>query len=164
MSSVAMIATIVWPSPTWDMMEGMATISVTVQMPENPQGAWDKASALDRFDEWMTIHGGWCSPPPKTLSRGTEVESLVKVKGFKNTIRWTFTEYKEPELIEMSGSGKGGVRISLTIHVRESPGGSELTLDAEFGGGVLFGPVGKVVARALDSDVKKSVANLAALK
>ena len=65
----------------------MATISVSVQMPENPQGAWDKASALDRFDEWMTIHGGWCSPPPKKVGKGTEVESLVKVKGFKNTLR-----------------------------------------------------------------------------
>ena len=145
------------------MLGGMATISVTVKMPENPQGAWNKASALDRFDEWMTIHGGWCSPPPKQLEKGTEVESLVKVKGFKNTIRWTFTEYKEPELIEMAGTGKGGVKISLTINVRESPDGSDLTLDAYFGGGVLFGPVGNIVARALDRDVKQSVANLAAL-
>lgn len=143
----------------------MATISVSVNMPEDPQGAWDKASALDRFDEWMTIHGGWCSPPPKDLGKGTEVESLVKVKGFRNTIAWTFTEYKEPELIEMSGRGKGGIKISLTIHVREAPGGgSTLTLDAYFGGGVLFGPVGKVVAKALDHDVKQSVANLAALR
>lgn len=145
------------------MMEGMATIRVSVQMPEDPQGAWDKASALDRFDEWMTIHDGWCSPPPKKLGKGTEVESYVRVKGFRNTISWTFTEYKEPELIEMSGRGKGGVKISLTIHVRERDGGSELTLDAYFGGGVLFGPVGRVVARALDTDVKQSVANLAAL-
>ena len=88
----------------------------------------------------------------------------VRIKDFQNTIRWTYTAYREPVLIEMSGSGRGGIRISLTIHVRESPGDSELTLDAEFGGSVLFGPVGKVVARALDSDVKKSVANLAALK
>lgn len=141
----------------------MATISVSVEMPEDPQGAWDKASALDRFDEWMTIHGGWCSPPPKVLSKGTEVESLVKVKGFKNTIRWTFTEFDEPKLIEMSGTGKGGIKISLTIHVRKHRSGSKLTLDAYFGGGVLFGPVGSVVARALGSDVTKSVANLAAL-
>ena len=48
----------------------MATISVSVQMPENPQGAWDKASALERFDEWMTIHGGWCSPPPNKVGKG----------------------------------------------------------------------------------------------
>ena len=141
----------------------MATISVTVQMPENPQGAWDKASALDRFHEWMTIHGGWCSPPPKTLEKGTEVQSLVRVKGFKNTISWTFTEYQEPQLIEMAGRGKGGVKISLTINVREHSEGSELTLDAYFGGGVLFGPGGSVVAPTLDSDVKQSVANLAAL-
>ncbi|MDJ0394590.1 SRPBCC family protein [Rhodococcus sp. G-MC3] len=142
----------------------MATIRVSVDMPEDPQGAWDKAAALDRFDEWMTIHGGWCSPPPKELGVGTEVESLVKVKGFKNTIQWTFTEFKEPELIEMSGHGKGGIKISLTINVRERKGGSQLTLDAYFGGGVLFGPVGKVVAKALDADVKQSVANLAALR
>ncbi|WP_072804871.1 type II toxin-antitoxin system Rv0910 family toxin [Rhodococcoides yunnanense] len=143
----------------------MATISVSVNMPENPQGAWDKASALDRFDEWMTIHAGWCSPPPAVLAKGTEVESLVKVKGFKNTIAWTFTEYKEPELIEMSGRGRGGIEISLTIHVREARGGgSQLTLDAYFGGGVLFGPVGNVVAKALNRDVKQSVANLAALR
>jgi hypothetical protein len=147
------------------MLGVMATIRVSAAMPENPQGAWDKASALDRFDEWMTIHGGWCSPPPKELTKGTEVESLVKVKGFKNTISWTFTELDEPELIEMSGRGKGGIKISLTIRMKEREGGgSELTLDAYFGGGVLFGPVGKVVARALDTDVKQSVANLVALR
>ncbi|MDJ0395350.1 hypothetical protein QMK17_18655 [Rhodococcus sp. G-MC3] len=81
----------------------------------------------------MTIHGGWCELPPKQLSKGTNVEPLVKIEGFENTIKWTLLKFDEPKPIEMSGSGEGGTKSSLGICVDQEGDGSELTRDAHFG-------------------------------
>ncbi len=44
-----------------------------------PATAWELASGLRRFDEWMTIFGGWRGSVPSTIERDTEVSSCVKV-------------------------------------------------------------------------------------
>ena len=48
-----------------------------------PGAAWKLASDLRRFDEWMTIFGGWRGTVPSTIQEGTRVSSLIKVKGFR---------------------------------------------------------------------------------
>jgi hypothetical protein len=141
----------------------MATIDVAVPTELAPQQAWKLASDLHRFDEWLTIFGGWRSEVPSTIEVGTCVSSCIKVKGFRNIIHWRVTRYDEPRLIEMSGAGRGGVRISLTIEVQENPPGSKFKVLAELKGGLLSTRVGQLVARVLQSEVRKSVANLAAL-
>ena len=142
----------------------MATIDVAVPTELAPQQAWKLASDLHRFDEWLTIFGGWRSEVPSTIEVGTCVSSCIKVKGFRNIIHWRVTRYDEPRLIEMSGAGRGGVRISLTIEVQENPPGSKFKVLAELKGGLLSTRVGQLVARVLQSEVRKSVTNLAALR
>ena len=134
----------------------MATIDVAIPT--------ELASDLRRFDEWLTIFGGWRSEVPSTIEVGTCVSSCIKVKGFRNIIHWRVTRYDEPRLIEMSGAGRGGVRISLTIEVQENPPGSKFKVLAELKGGLLSTRVGQLVARVLQSEVRKSVTNLAALR
>ena len=80
---------------------------------------------MHRFDEWLTIFGGWRSEVPSDIDVGTCVSSCIKVKGFRNIIHWRVTRYDEPKLIEMSGAGRGGVRISLTIEVQDNDAGVE---------------------------------------
>jgi carbon monoxide dehydrogenase subunit G len=92
------------------------------------------------------------------------VSSCIKVKGFRNVIHWRVTRYDEPELIEMSGAGRGGVRINLTIEVQEAAPGSRFAVLAELKGGLLNTKIGQLVARVLQSEVRKSVNNLAALR
>ena len=142
----------------------MATIDVAVPTELAPQQAWKLASDLHRFDEWLTIFGGWRSEVPSTIEVGTCVSSCIKVKGFRNIIHWRVTRYDEPRLIEMSGAGRGGVRILLTIEVQENPPGSKFKVLAELKGGLLSTRVGQLVARVLQSEVRKSVTNLAALR
>jgi hypothetical protein len=48
--------------------------------------------------------------------------------------------------------------------VADNHPGSTFHLTADLKGGVLSGPIGKVVARVVRSDVRKSVNNLAALQ
>jgi hypothetical protein len=142
----------------------MANIDVAVPTDLAPHQAWKLASDLHRFDEWLTIFGGWRSEVPSVIEPGTCVSSCIKVKGFRNIIHWRVTRYDEPEVIELSGAGRGGVRIALTIEVQDSPPGSKFRVLAELSGGLLSTSVGRLVARVLKSEVRKSVTNLAALR
>lgn len=141
----------------------MANVDVSVSSALGPQEAWALASDLHRFDEWLTIFGGWRSPVPDVIERGTKVSSLIKVKGFRNTIHWVVTEYDAPNRIALQGTGFGGVRIDLTMNVTADDPGTTFHLLAELKGGLLSGPVGGLVARVIRGDVERSVNNLAAL-
>lgn len=141
----------------------MAKVDVSVSSDLSPERAWAMASDLARFDEWLTIFGGWRSPVPDVITEGTAVSSCIKVKGFRNTIHWRVTEYDEPRRIALDGHGFGGVRIGLTMTVDAQPPGSRFHVLAELKGGLLSGPVGGLVARVIRSDVERSVNNLAAL-
>ncbi|PWD44115.1 polyketide cyclase / dehydrase and lipid transport [Gordonia paraffinivorans] len=141
----------------------MATVSVGIDSDLEPAEAWALASDLSRFDEWMTIFGGWKSPVPETLGEGTTISSLIKVKGFRNVIHWTITDYDEPRLIALSGKGRGGVHIDLAMKVDDIADGTRFDLSADISGGLLNGPVGRLVAKVLESDVHRSISNLAAL-
>jgi hypothetical protein len=142
----------------------MATIDVAVSTELAPQQAWKLASDLHRFDEWLTIFGGWRSEVPDEIEVGTCVSSCIKVKGFRNIIHWRVTRYDEPRVIELTGAGRGGVRISLTIEVQDAPPGSKFHVRAELKGGLLSTKIGSLVAKVLQSEVRKSVNNLAALR
>lgn len=150
----------------------MAAVDVSVSSDLDPKGAWALASDLSRFDEWLTIFGGWRSEVPSEIEVGTCVSSLIKVKGFRNTIHWYVTRYDEPKQIEMVGRGRPGIRIGLTLCVEERrpvpssdvASGSVFQVVADLSGGLLNTRIGTLVARVIESDVRKSVANLAALR
>jgi polyketide cyclase/dehydrase/lipid transport protein len=142
----------------------MANIDVAVATELAPEQAWKLASDLHRFDEWLTIFGGWRSEVPETIEVGTCVSSCIKVKGFRNIIHWRVDRYDEPRLIALNGAGRGGVRISLTIEVLDAPPGAKFKVLAELKGGLLSTRIGQLVAKVLQSEVRKSVTNLAALR
>jgi hypothetical protein len=141
----------------------MASVDVSVSSDLTPDQAWKLASNLHRFDEWLTIFGGWKSHVPDVIEKGTEVSSCIKVKGISNVIHWQVTGYDAPQRIEMRGRGRGGVRISLTLTIRDERPGTTFHLVADLAGPMLGGPLGALVARVLRSDVRTSVQNLAAL-
>ena len=141
----------------------MAQVDVSTSSDLESEAAWKLASDLSRFDEWMTIFGGWRSEVPSTIVKGTQISSCVKVKGFRNIVHWTVTRYDEPKSIEITGRGRGGIRITVAMNVADNHPGSTFHLTADLEGGVLSGPIGKVVAAVVRSDVRRSVNNLAAL-
>ncbi|MCV7229978.1 type II toxin-antitoxin system Rv0910 family toxin [Mycolicibacterium komossense] len=141
----------------------MASVDVSVSSHLEPDKAWALASNLGRFGEWLTIFGGWKSVVPDEIEVGTAVSSLIKVKGFRNVIHWQVTAYDAPKRIALQGSGRGSVRIALTMTVTDRAPGSTFHLMAELSGALLNGPVGMLVARVLEADVRRSVENLAAL-
>ena len=73
----------------------MAKVDVWESSTLTPEQAWALASDLGRFEEWLTIFGGWRGPVPDTVGAGTAVSSMIKVKGFRNVIHWEVTRYDE---------------------------------------------------------------------
>jgi carbon monoxide dehydrogenase subunit G len=135
----------------------MAKLSVSVDVPLPPQEAWECASDLSRFKEWLTIHRVWRSKLPETLEKGTIIESIVEVKGMPNRIKWNIVHFKPPEAMTLDGEGVGGVKVKLIGKVKPSGDGSTVTFDVHLGGPALFGPIGMVVAAALKGDIRESL-------
>src|ERR1700757_1849207 len=135
----------------------MAKLSVSVEVPLPPEKAWDCASDLSRYKEWLSIHRVWRSPLPQTLDKGTVVESIVEVKGMPNRIKWTIVHYKPPESMTLNGDGVGGVKVKLIEKDKPKGDASVVSLDVHLGGPALFGPIGMIVAAALRSDIRDSL-------
>jgi carbon monoxide dehydrogenase subunit G len=135
----------------------MAKLSVSVDVPLPPEQAWEAASDLSRYKEWLSIHRVWRSPLPETLEKGTVIDSIVEVKGMLNRVNWTIVHFKPPEAMTLNGDGKGGVKVKLMAKVKPADTGSTVTLDVHLGGPALFGPIGMLVAGALKSDIRESL-------
>lgn len=138
----------------------MAKLSVSVDVPLPPEQAWECAADLSRYNEWLSIHRVWRSPLPKTLEKGTTVDSIVEVKGMANRVHWTIVNYKPPRTMTLNGDGRGGVKIKMIARI--TPTGpddslSVVTFDTHLGGPALFGPIGMVVAGALKGDIRASL-------
>ncbi|MBX5487151.1 MAG: SRPBCC family protein, partial [Mycolicibacterium hassiacum] len=117
----------------------MAKLSVSVDVPLPPEKAWECASDLSRYHEWLSIHRVWRSKLPETIEKGTVVESIVEVKGMLNRIRWKIVHYKPPEAMTLNGDGVGGVKVKLIGKIRPSGEGSTVQFDIHLGGPALFG-------------------------
>lgn len=135
----------------------MAKLSVSVDVPLPPEKAWDSASDLARFKEWLSIHRVWRSTLPEVIDKGTQLVSIVEVKGMLTRMHWTVVHYRPPEAMTLNGEGKGGVKVKLIGKVKPSGDGSTVTFDVHLGGPALFGPIGMVVAGALKGDIQESL-------
>jgi carbon monoxide dehydrogenase subunit G len=137
----------------------MAKLSGSIDVPLPPEVAWNHASDLSRYKEWLTIHRVWRSMLPDDIGKGTVVESIVEVKGMYNRIKWTVVRYKPPEGMTLNGDGVGGVKVKLMAKVQPKDDGSVVGFDVHLGGPALFGPIGMIVAAALRSDIRDSLQN-----
>jgi carbon monoxide dehydrogenase subunit G len=135
----------------------MAKLSVSVDVPLSPEKAWDAASDLSRYKDWLSIHRMWRTTLPETLEKGTKLASVVEVKGMLNLVRWTIVSYKPPQSLTLDGDGKGGVKVKLIGKIKPADIGSTVTFDVHLGGPALFGPIGMIVASSLRSDIRESL-------
>jgi hypothetical protein len=87
----------------------LARVDVSMSSDVDPETAWKLACDLRRFDEWMTIFGVWRGRVPSTIEEGTRASSCIRVKGFRNVIRWEVTRYEEPKSVELQGRGRARV-------------------------------------------------------
>ena len=142
----------------------MAKVHASASVPAPPDRTWATAADLSRFGEWLTLHDGWRGEVPAEITEGTDLTSVVAVKGLRNRVRWHVERYAPPTGLTISGRGVGGVRIALEFTIRaDGATASTVTIDAEVTGRPVFGPVGRLIGRAVHADLNRSVAALATL-
>lgn len=141
----------------------MAKLSRSIEVPLPPEEAWQHASDLSRYKDWLSIHRVWRSKLPDVLEKGTVIESIVEVKGMLNRIKWTIVHYKPPEAMTLNGDGVGGVKVKLVAKVKPKADGSVVSIDVHLGGPALFGPIGMIVAATLRGDIRQSLERFVAV-
>ena len=141
----------------------MASVSVTQDLPVDPQTAWDNLSDLAGWEKWLSIHQSWKSELPSEVTVGTQITEVVSVMGMANKIEWTVTEVAAPTTVTISGTGMAGVKVEFTLSVAPAETGSTATIDASFTGTMIVGPIGKAVAKNAQGDLETSLAKLAEL-
>lgn len=135
----------------------MAKLNLSVDVPIAPEAAWAHASNLSELGDWLSLHEAWRSELPETLTAGTEVVGIAKVKGMRNRVTWTVRTSEPPRRISLSGAGKGGTKLGLELSVAPKGDGSVFGIEVELGGRPLFGPIGSGVARSVKGDIEKSL-------
>lgn len=141
----------------------MTKLRVTETFGLSPQAAWDRASDLHRFDQWLTIHDGWRSELPDEIEQGLRLTSVISVRGMRNRIDWTLDQYEPIEKIGLSGEGKSGTSVSMTLTITPHGDGTAITMHVDFSNPMARGPIASAIGRSLKGDITKSMAKLAAL-
>lgn len=137
----------------------MAKVKDSIDVSLSPAQAWEHALDLSRFDEWLTIHDGWRSPlpAPDEIGEGTEVSSVVKVKGTRVRFKWVIDEYEPPHRASLKGDGKGGVKVRLTLQVDPAGDGAKVTFELDLGGLPMVGLAGRAAAKVVKGDIGTSL-------
>lgn len=143
----------------------MASVSVTQSLPVGPDAAFAALSDLAGFENWLKIHQSWkgALPAADEITVGTQMTEVVSVMGMANKIEWTVVEANAPTSMAIEGTGMAGVKIRFTLSVAPTGTGSEATIDADFNGTMVVGPIGKAIAKNTEADLTESLAKLAEL-
>jgi hypothetical protein len=140
----------------------MAKVSVSSEIPADPERVFALAIALPRVAEWNTMHEGFTGDIPETLTEGATYKQRVKLMGMPAEMAWRVTAVDSGR-IEQAGDGPMGVKALNRMSIEPSGDGSKLTIEMEFNGPALGGPMAMMVEKQAGSSTKASLAKFAEL-
>ncbi|MBD8507791.1 crotonase/enoyl-CoA hydratase family protein [Hoyosella sp. G463] len=128
-----------------------------------PQAVMDAVTDLARFSERFTLHASWRTPPPTSLTTGTVLAQTLRVLGTPIRMDWHITSIN-PRTLVLEGSGPLGTQAGIGVSVTGAPSDTAtLTITSGFHSDSLKGPMGSLVARALNNATKDSLARFQAM-
>jgi hypothetical protein len=141
----------------------MAKVSKSVHIGAAPEKAWQLAVDLPRYPEWFVPHEGFTGDVPATLGEGTTYRQRVKLMGQAAEVTWRIAVAKAPNLLEAAGSAPMGVKAQSRFLVEPDGAGSQVTLEMEFSGAVLMGPMARAVEGQVGTALEASLDKLGGL-
>jgi hypothetical protein len=141
----------------------MAKVSVSTQVSAGVEKVWELAVDLPREGEWNSMHEGFTGEVPAVLGEGTTYKQRVKLMGMPAEIAWRVTAAEAPGRLEQKGDGPMGVTAINRWLIEPSGSGSTITLEMEFVGGALAGPMAMMVEKQARSATEASLAKFSAL-
>jgi carbon monoxide dehydrogenase subunit G len=141
----------------------MPKVSVSTEIPADPERVWALAIDLPRVAEWNTMHEAFTGDVPETLAEGTTYKQRVKLMGMPAEMAWLVTAAEAPGRLEQAGDGPMGVKAHNRLFIEPSGSGSKVTIEMEFNGPALGGPMAMMVEKQAGSSTKASIAKFAEL-
>lgn len=72
----------------------------------------------------MADHARGVARLPAELATGTELTSVVSIKGLRNRITWSISTFRPPESLTLAGNGVGGTTVSFRLSITPDGDGS----------------------------------------
>jgi hypothetical protein len=141
----------------------MPKVSVSTEATAGPEQVWQLAINLPRFAEWNTMHEAFTGDVPPTLGEGMTYRQRVKLMGMPAEMAWRVATADAPGRLEMVGDGPMGVKAYNRFVIEPSGTGSQITLEMEFNGPALAGPMAGMVEKQAGAAAEQSLAKFAAL-
>ena len=141
----------------------MPKVSVSASAAAEPQKVWQLLVDLPRAAEWNTMHEGFTGEIPSTITEGATYRQRVKLMGMPAEMAWRVTDAVAAERLEQSGDGPMGVKAKNLISIEPTAGGSKITIENEFNGPALNGPMAMMVEKQAGGAAKASIAKFAGL-
>jgi hypothetical protein len=141
----------------------MPKVSVSQETAVAPERAWALASDLSRYGEWLTMHEGFTTDVPSDPKAGDTYKQKVKLMGMPAEIAWRVVTAEAPSTLELAGDGPMNVKASNRTRIEPVGTGSRVTLEMEFNGPALAGPMAGMVEKQAGTAAKDSLAKFVAL-
>ena len=141
----------------------MPKVSVSAQAAAAPEKVWELAVDLPRYAEWLTMHDAFTSDVPSTLGEGVTYKQRVKLMGMPAEMAWRVVTAQAPGKLELAADGPMGVKAQNRFTIEPSGEGSTITLEMEFNGPALTGPMAGMVEKQAGAAAKDSLAKFTAL-
>jgi carbon monoxide dehydrogenase subunit G len=141
----------------------MPKVSVSQEVAVPPERVWELASNLSRYGEWLTMHEGFTTDVPADPKAGDTYKQKVKLMGMPAEIAWRVVTAEAPGKLELAGDGPMNVKANNRTTIEPSGEGSRITLEMEFNGPALAGPMAGMVEKQAGSAAKESLAKFVAL-
>lgn len=141
----------------------MAKVSVSKPVAADPAQVWQLVVDLPRYGEWNSMHEGFSGELPASLGQGATYKQQVKLMGMPAEIAWLVTEAKAPGQLELKGDGPMGVKAVNRWLIEPAGEGSLVTLEMEFKGVALAGPMGSMVEKQAETAMETSLTQFVAL-
>jgi hypothetical protein len=141
----------------------MPKVSVSAQTSAGADKVWQLAVDLPRYAEWNSMHEGFTGDVPTVLGEGTTYKERVKLMGMPAEISWQVTAAEAPGRLELKGDGPMGVKAINRWLIEPSGDGSQITIEMEFKGVALAGPMAAMVEKQAAAATETSLTKFAAL-
>ena len=141
----------------------MAKVSVSTESAATPEQVWQLATNLPRTAEWNTMHEGFSGDVPETLDAGATYTQKVKLMGMPADMAWRVATAEAPARLEMAGDGPMGVKAHNRIFIEPAGSGSLITLEMEFNGPALSGPMAMMVEKQAGAAAEQSLTKFTAM-
>lgn len=117
----------------------MASITVTADLASAPVRLWPLIVDFSRHGQWLVGHDRFTTEPPEEAVVGATFVQRGTLKGVSGAVTWTIEKLEADRLLELSGVGPMGIRLSARFEIIPDGAGSQVVCRYDVNGPPMIG-------------------------